>query len=705
MKPIKSIKPTVLAIVLSAVCLPAAAQTVSADTIQGQADTTQIEELQEVVIKAPKVVRKSDMDLYFPSSSAVEHSKNGMTLLRNMMIPSLEVNEVMGTVTSAGQSVQVRINGREATVKQVKALLPQSIKRVEWITEPGLRYNGAYAVLNFIVRNPDAGGSFMADAMPALTAKWGQHNANVKLNYGRSQWEVGGEYKLTSDLDIYRDYMERFTYADGTSLTRNEKTQGGSLDNNFADANLTYSYIKPDTTTIYVGFSINRDMGTGNEYNGLMSMSDGRPDILLRDVTNSRGTSPAFGAYLEQKFPRRQSLVVDLNASWDMGRTYNSYVERDAASGDLLTDVSTDIYDRNQGYAMEADYIKRWDNGRLTAGASYKYSRSRSQYDNLDGEIFHQRQDKAYFFAEYYHRINKVSLTAGMGANFTSFKFAETGQGNSSWNMRPEFSASYAINNKHQLRLNFTSWQTAPTLMQTNIAAQQLDGFQWRIGNQDLKTSSSYMLSLRYNFTLPRIIGSFGINGFTSPNAIAPYMYWDGDRLVTSYENSRGFQQLLLRFSPQVEVIPEWFMVNGSITYSAERMRGNGYTHYNHNWSGSVSAMLSHWGFTLTTMYQRSSKDLFGETISWGENLSVVMLSYDWKNWSFGGGVIMPFGRYDQGAKQISRYNTNEKHNRMDMRMPYLRISYNIQWGRQKQGVNKLINAGADTQRSTAGGR
>lgn len=45
MKPIKSIKPTVLAIVLSAVCLPAAAQTVSADTIQEQTDTTQIEEL------------------------------------------------------------------------------------------------------------------------------------------------------------------------------------------------------------------------------------------------------------------------------------------------------------------------------------------------------------------------------------------------------------------------------------------------------------------------------------------------------------------------------------------------------------------------------------------------------------------------------------------------------------------------------------
>ena len=121
MSSIKSIKPALSAFVLTAVCLPAVAQSVPTDTIQETADTTQIEELQEVIIQAPKVVHKSDMDLYFPSSSAIEHSKNGMTLLRNMMIPSLEVNDVMGTVTSAGQTVQVRINGREATIKEVKA--------------------------------------------------------------------------------------------------------------------------------------------------------------------------------------------------------------------------------------------------------------------------------------------------------------------------------------------------------------------------------------------------------------------------------------------------------------------------------------------------------------------------------------------------------------------------------------------------------
>lgn len=52
-------------------------------------DSLQIEELQEVVIEAPRVIRKSDMDVYHPSKSAVEHSANGMQLLNNLMIPTL----------------------------------------------------------------------------------------------------------------------------------------------------------------------------------------------------------------------------------------------------------------------------------------------------------------------------------------------------------------------------------------------------------------------------------------------------------------------------------------------------------------------------------------------------------------------------------------------------------------------------------------
>ena len=82
-----------------------------------------------------------------------------------------------------------------------------------------------------------------------------------------------------------------------------------------------------------------------------------------------------------------------------------------------------------------------------------------------------------------------------------------------------------------------------------------------------------------------------------------------------------------------------------------------------------------------------------------------MSLYYDWKDWQFGAGMIMPFGKYDQGSRQLSKWNTNEQHMRLDMRMPFVQLGYNIKWGRQKRGAQKLVNAEANVDASTASGR
>lgn len=109
--------------------------------------------------------------------------------------------------------------------------------------------------------------------------------------------------------------------------------------------------------------------------------------------------------------------------------------------------------------------------------------------------------------------------------------------------------------------------------------------------------------------------------------------------------------------------------------------------------------------FALGGQYVRAQRDLWGEKISWGEDISIIDLSYNWKSWEFSAGVIMPFGKYDQGSKSLSKWNRNEQHMHLDMRMPYISISYNVQWGRQKRGAQKLVDVNADADRSTAGGR
>lgn len=106
----------IVSLIIALPCvMSAAAQSEMPDSISAK-------ELTEIVIEAPKVIRKSDMDVYHPSKSAVDNSKTGMQLLSNLMIPSLSVNDALGTISAAGESVEVRINGRKSTIEQVRAL-------------------------------------------------------------------------------------------------------------------------------------------------------------------------------------------------------------------------------------------------------------------------------------------------------------------------------------------------------------------------------------------------------------------------------------------------------------------------------------------------------------------------------------------------------------------------------------------------------
>ncbi|MDE6279048.1 MAG: hypothetical protein K2M05_03665, partial [Paramuribaculum sp.] len=161
-------------------------------------------------------------------------------------------------------------------------------------------------------------------------------------------------------------------------------------------------------------------------------------------------------------------------------------------------------------------------------------------------------------------------------------------------------------------------------------------------------------------------------------------------------------QNLSFFLAPQIDLIPGWMMVSGYLQYRMERMRGTGYDHRNNAWSGNASLQLMHWGFVLSGQYTRSQHDLWGEKISWGESFNIIDLSYNLKSWQFRAGILMPFGKYDQGSKSLSKWYRSEQHMRLNMRMPYLSVSYNLQWGRQKNSVQKLVNADAKTDASTA---
>ena len=117
--------------------------------------------------------------------------------------------------------------------------------------------------------------------------------------------------------------------------------------------------------------------------------------------------------------------------------------------------------------------------------------------------------------------------------------------------------------------------------------------------------------------------------------------------------------------------------------------------------------MATYRSFMLSATYEVNPSTLSGETISRNEKISTAMLSYRWKGFTFIGGVFMPFNRYSMGSESLNRYNSNRNVLRSNgfNCMPTIQIAYNFNWGRQKRGAQKLINADGDIQQSKAAGR
>lgn len=663
--------------------------------------------LQEVTVKAAPVIRKVDRDLFIPSADTKKRSSDGLDLLNNMQIPTLAVNTVMGKIVKGADNVEVRINGRQADINQVRALSPDNIIRIEYIENPGLRYDGAAAVLDFIVRNPNSGGAFSSQILQSLTNKFGNQYLNLKLNHGKSQWGISYNGHIRLDLSIYRENIEHYGLADGSSLNRIESPLEGKHNTYGPYLRAEYNYINTDTTNFYASLYFSRRTSDLMEYNSILSSDDGSGDVRIHDAQTTPQSSPGINLYFSQKIGHRQTLVFDVNASFYIGRSIRDYTETPVDAPHPTIDIDSRIRDRNFAITAEGDYIKEWQRSQLTAGMRYTANRNRSTYLTLDDAVYHQSKDRIYFFGEYLHRFGKLSLSAGIGGEYNNIHSREADSRVENLLFQPRATASYRFDDKSQLRLLFQSWTSTPSLSQMSPVRQEVDGLQATVGNPNLKPFNGYRTTLQYNYSGQRLMGQISAQYFRAPNAIMDYRYYDGNYIVTSYANQSGLTYYGISISPRVIVIPEWLTINGSFSISRKHSHGINYRHSLTDYTGFASISVSHWGVNLNAEYQHAWTSLWGETITKGETTSTVSLSYKYKDWQFATGMLIPFGHYSQGTETISRYAHIERTMRTKAieQMPFISISYNVAWGRKQQGTTKLINNEAGVQSSSTAGK
>lgn len=173
-------KNLVLLILPFVVPLSAFAQSMDNDSVP--ADSVA---LSEIVVRSSRMNNKDGALRVIPTKEQQEASATGYSLLSKLALPYVKVNEVTKEITvqpNLGQ-IQVRVNDVVADRSDLMALDVKSVKYVDYIKNPGVRYGkDVDFVINIVVRRPDNGYAVGADVMQTLTSMRSSGDVFAKYN-------------------------------------------------------------------------------------------------------------------------------------------------------------------------------------------------------------------------------------------------------------------------------------------------------------------------------------------------------------------------------------------------------------------------------------------------------------------------------------------------------------------------------------------
>ena len=693
------------------------AQTNSNDTLR--MDTSMFK-LAEVTVEAQSVIQKADKQVLLPNREQRKASHDGMSLLQNLQIPRIVVNPADNTVkTLANQDVQLRINGIKASNSEVMAINPKDVIRIEYHDQPGVRFNGAAAVINYIVKHRDTGGNLMLNASNGVTMPgWGEYHLAGKVNFGKSSFSLMTHY---SPRDVYwtRTNSETYNFSTGTIENR-EVGEPTRFKMNPMNIGLTYNWTNGEKNMLQIALRDFMKFTPHSKTNRDSRLYQATDSFAIHDHESSRSISPSLDIYYEHNLPNDHHLYFDL-----VGTYINSSNDRrfeQTPLGETVADT-TDVTSRVRGnkYSLigEAIYEKDWENIALTVGVRHNQQWVENRYaSGINEKMVNDPYGEAdrstagrlemvnvamttaetYAFAEVQQRVKQFSYAVGIGAMHTYIE--QAGQKQSNWIARPQLTLSYDFGKGVFWKYKGYVSGYQPSLSAMSDVAQQIDKYQIRQGNPDLKPVMFVANEMQLSWQSKHVNLNLWANYSYDHKPIMDETFEqliDGQTYaVRTYANHRGFHRLQVAPSVQVRLLQNKLIFTVAPFANYYVSLGNSYTHkhFNPGVRASIMGMYKGWQFfgEVTTR----SNNLWGETLEYGEFYHHIGLGYNADKWGFRAMLMNPFSvkGYSIETKDLSALAPNTQHAEMrDFRqMLILNFHCNLDFGTQRRENGKRIN-------------
>lgn len=659
-------------------------------------------ELGEVVVESQAIIQKVDRQILLPSKEQMQASSDGVSLLQNLQIPRIVISPIDNSVkTLSDESVQLRINGVEASTSDVKAINPKDIIRVEYHDQPGVRYNGAAAVVDYIVKHRDTGGSLMLAGTNGLTLPGiGNYYLAGKVHFNKSSLQAIASY---SPYDIYWTRTNNETYHFSTGKIENNEVGEPTRYKTYpVNVSLNYNWTNGDKNMLNIRLRDNMaytPYGASDRDSRLYQPTD---SFEIHDHENSSSQSPSLDIYYQHNLPHKQHLYFDV-----VGTYINTHSDRRFLQTPLRGSASTDTTDvisrvRGDKWSLigEAIYEKEWENIMLTIGARHNQQWMKNTYSGNTDATVNMTTAETYAFAEMRHRVNRFSYVVGIGVMHTLID--QAGQKLSNWIARPQLTMSYDFGKGWFLKYKGYVSGYQPSLSQLSDITQQIDKYQMRRGNPNLKSvmyvSNEMELSWQSKHVNLNLWANYSYDHKPIMEETFEEIIDGSPYAIRMYDNQHGYHKLNVSPSVQVKLLDNKLMFNVSPFVKYMVSQGNIYNHEHVNYGvrGGIFYLLKGWRFYADVV--TAQHNLWGETLTLGELTHDIGINYN-NSEHFGFGIMMvnPFSPH--GSRTVTKdlsalaptANTAVMQNYRQVLM--LNFNFNLDFGtKHREGWQRLNN-------------
>lgn len=459
---------------------------------QEPADSVQ-RALDEVTVEAARQYVTPEKAVYIPEEKQKKASSDAVALLARMSIPSLRVNALQQTVsTAAGQDVKIFIDFLPATSDDITGMRMKDVRRVEVLDYPDdPRFHGAEHVVNFIMQKYEYGGyaKVYNQLFTTFSDLVERPRANAKFSYRRMTYDlvVGGDVCHGNQLS--QEEHSTFLFPGLTpseEITRDQMPDG--------DGRLRYHSAYTTFRAVYnadkmqiansVGFNYTRqphfDTFSRTSFAGIGLPSEQTASLMQRLWRTLEWNGDYYFA-----LPHNFTLTVNPIVNYSYSERNSTYTVANLPSiENFATSKST--------AARLNTRLNRKVNDRITLWADISGSFSRNSVEYAGTSPGKVTLDHSFFGPGVGVSLRLPSFYASADAGY-AMEWSDTGQSEDT----PRYpyvhlSANYTFSQKLSVGLFTQFASNTPDAADRSPVMQQQNEFMWNCGNPYLTSSRHF---------------------------------------------------------------------------------------------------------------------------------------------------------------------------------------------------------------------